>query len=495
MAVARALPNRTFSGTWLLPASVFAVAVIADAWKLGQKNLWLDEAASWFTARQSLPALVADTASDVHPPLYYLALKLWMAAFGDSATALRSLSLVCGVAGVLLTFRLASRFVPIAVAYVAALWYALSPISVFFSQEARMYPAAGAAVLGACLACRRWLDSDLRDRRALLWYAGCAVAGLYLHYFTVLPIAVMCGHVFLRLRRHGHTDARRAWTTVHAGIAAAFAPWAPVLVDQMLRGQDWRRAILWSDLPHEAGLALGTFTFGGYYQAPLFSTVALRIIVVLGLGLGVTAFKAAKRDEPDTFLTVVAITPLIVGLALMPLTGYLNLARYLSFCWPLIIIAAARGWTHLRLPTAITCGVFLICVLATRPALQAYYASSLRDDDLGPAIAFLQERAAANPDSAAERILVAPGYMTFLGEYFSRGRLEYTRIDSDEELAEALRTSEPGATTWLLVDARWPDFTVMQKDTRLRETRVPDAASDRVRLFQIAPRNPHRQGH
>jgi uncharacterized membrane protein len=465
---------------------VLAVAFVADAWKLGQKNLWLDEAASWITARQPLPSLVAETAADIHPPLYYLVLKLWMAAFGDSTAALRSLSLVCGVVGVLLTFRLASRFVPIAVAYVAALWYAVSPLSVFYSQEARMYPAAGAAVLGACLACRRWIDSDFRDQRALMWYAACSVTGLYLHYFTVLPLVVIAVHVLLRLR--GHTDARvaarRAWMRAHALVAIVFAPWVPVLVMQVLRGQDWRQTILWSELPREAGLAIGALTFGAYYRAPVLSGVALRLVLVVGGGLAITAFNAARLRERDAFLTGIGVMPLLFGLALMPLSGYLNLARYLSFCWPLIIIAAARGWTALKLPTLVTCSALLLCILTTGPALQAYYASSVRDDDIEPVVAYLMEHPAQASPSDEERILVAPGYMTFLGEYFSRGRLDYTRIDSDKELIDALqRASERNATTWLLVDARWPDFANI--DLRLEQTRVPGETSDRIRLFRL----------
>jgi uncharacterized membrane protein len=482
------LRNWRLDSKWLLPISVLAVAFVADAWKLGQKNLWLDEAASWITARRPLPSLVAETAADVHPPLYYLALKLWMAAFGDSAAALRSLSLVCGVAGVLLAFRLASRFVPIAVAYVAALWYALSPLSVFFSQEARMYPAAGAAVLGACLACRRWIDSEFRDRRALIWYGVSSVTGLYVHYFTVLPLVVIGMHVVLLLRREDRSrgKARRDWMLVHAGIVTAFAPWVPVLVTQVMRGQAWREAIAWSELPHEAGVTLSALTFGTYYRPAILSGIALRIAIVLGVGLGITAVKGAARSEPDAFLTSVGIGTLVLGLALMPLTGYLNLARYLSFCWPLLIIAAARGWNRLRVPALATCSVFLVCILTTGPALQAYYASSVRDDDVGPVVAYLMEHPAQTSPAEEESILVAPGYMTYLAEYFSRGRLDYTRIDSDTALADALqRASERNATTWLLVDARWPDFATIQNDARLQETHVPGETSDRIRLFLI----------
>jgi uncharacterized membrane protein len=88
---------------------VLVAALALRTWKLGEKNLWLDEAASWDLATSSIARLIALTAADIHPPLYYLALKLWVWIFGDSVGALRSLSVVSGVLAVYLMYRLAER--------------------------------------------------------------------------------------------------------------------------------------------------------------------------------------------------------------------------------------------------------------------------------------------------------------------------------------------------------------------------------------------------
>ncbi|MCB0134971.1 MAG: glycosyltransferase family 39 protein, partial [Caldilineaceae bacterium] len=44
---------------------------------LGAESLWYDETVSVHLARQPIPAMIAHTAGDIHPPGYYLLLHLW----------------------------------------------------------------------------------------------------------------------------------------------------------------------------------------------------------------------------------------------------------------------------------------------------------------------------------------------------------------------------------------------------------------------------------
>jgi mannosyltransferase len=71
-----------------------ALALALRVWKLSDKNLGLDESISWNLTTRSVSRLIAWTAADVHPPLYYLLLKGWLWIFGDSLAALRSLSVI-----------------------------------------------------------------------------------------------------------------------------------------------------------------------------------------------------------------------------------------------------------------------------------------------------------------------------------------------------------------------------------------------------------------
>src|SRR5581483_4348243 len=56
------------------------------------RSIWFDEAFTWRLVRVSIPEMVMRTAADVHPPLYYLALKGWTTLFGTHLISLRSFS-------------------------------------------------------------------------------------------------------------------------------------------------------------------------------------------------------------------------------------------------------------------------------------------------------------------------------------------------------------------------------------------------------------------
>ena len=313
-------------GLWL----ILALALGMRVWTLGEKNLWLDESSSWEIATSSVTQLVTVTAEDPHPPLYFLALKGWIAIFGDSVIALRSLSVASGLLAVYLAFRLAAICLGRGASYAVLLWFAVSPNAIYFSQEARVYALATAAVLGLCLAYRRWVDSDFRSWPALVAYGGCGAAGLYLHYFTALPVVALWLHaIFLATRR---PFSWRPWLLVHAGIALLYSPWIGPALAQIERGQPWwRRQVGWEQIPGYAADLLRELTFG-IYGVPIVGTVTGAVgVCVLGIGLvGIAAVIVRKLEERDVFVALIALTPVLLGLALLPVTGHMELSRYLS---------------------------------------------------------------------------------------------------------------------------------------------------------------------
>ena len=125
--------------------------------RLGLEELTTDEAFSWRMTTHAPSDIVARTATDVHPPLYYLVLEAWTSVAGESPAALRGLSLLLGLAAVVLAYLLyvevdrhgggggtpAGRWG----AVVAALLVAVHADQVGHSRHVRMY-ALGAALAG-----------------------------------------------------------------------------------------------------------------------------------------------------------------------------------------------------------------------------------------------------------------------------------------------------------------------------------------------------------
>ena len=77
--------------------------------RLDAQSFWNDEGNSARLSERAIPAILEGTASDIHPPLYYLLLHGWRALLGDSEFALRALSAFAGVLTVATVAALAKR--------------------------------------------------------------------------------------------------------------------------------------------------------------------------------------------------------------------------------------------------------------------------------------------------------------------------------------------------------------------------------------------------
>lgn len=198
---------------------------------------WFDEAFGAYMIRFNYAEITQYTAADVHPPLYYYALKTWSLFFGTSDVALRSLSVVFAVVALVGVFKLIKYlFDSPRVALAATFFAALSPMLVRFADEARMYTMVAAIIVWATYVLVRLSKKS----SALGWvgYGLLITAGVYTHYFTVL---VWLGHWVWRFWLHRRGEIKRffskEWVLVHAGAIAVFAPWLPTMVQQTVHVQ------------------------------------------------------------------------------------------------------------------------------------------------------------------------------------------------------------------------------------------------------------------
>src|SRR5262249_2751448 len=155
-----------------------------------------DEAFSWQVTRFPWGEMIARARRDVHPPLYYVGLKLWAGLFGDSVAALRLLSVAWFAAALAGAFLLGEEGAvadsaagrgpgppaPGDAGLIAALLLAASPFLYRYSLEVRMYSQVVAlAVLSSWLLLRA-LREEARPRPWWCAYAATATALAYSHY-------------------------------------------------------------------------------------------------------------------------------------------------------------------------------------------------------------------------------------------------------------------------------------------------------------------------
>lgn len=214
----------------LFLAGILLTALILRVISLNQ-SLWLDEATSVLVARDfsGIDILTKFSPGDFHPPLYYLLLKEWIAIFGSSEAAVRSLSVLFGVGTVLVTFKIGKRLFDEKVGFLASLLLATAPLHVYYSQEARMYVLETLLVSLIVL----FLVKILQKYR-ILDYTGLIFSSILLVYTDYLPIFFLATILVYLIVFERKQSAR--WI-LWAGITIlSFLPWVSTFITQVNSG-------------------------------------------------------------------------------------------------------------------------------------------------------------------------------------------------------------------------------------------------------------------
>jgi uncharacterized membrane protein len=330
---------------WLTGALLLALAV--RLYGMTTSAIWCDEGSSVLMSQFPLPQLWYHAGHDVHPPLYYILLRGWMLAFGESLTSIRLLSVLPGVGAVALGVWLMKTIATRRAALLAALLLALYPFAVRYSQEVRMYSLLSFWLIGATLALVYWLRQPQR-KTYLLAYVLLMTAGFYTHYFTGLCVLAHWAYIGLRSTSRSTIYKplwKPAWWLANVAIVLLYLPWIPRLVDQLQHldqlkvGGDvgWIPAITPSSVPS----ALWQFwNVNDGLSLPDAAFLALPLLLVILAYIAVRSDRSAERYAG--LLAIYSFVPLLV-ITLVSLAVPLLVERYLMFAamgLPLLVALA-----------------------------------------------------------------------------------------------------------------------------------------------------------
>ncbi|HEY7535959.1 MAG TPA: glycosyltransferase family 39 protein, partial [Thermodesulfobacteriota bacterium] len=166
-------------------------------YELGSNSLWFDEAISvWFSSKSLGTILIKQPSGDVHPPLYYLLLNLWIGTFGSGEFEVRLLSVIFGVLSIPLLYIIVKRLFGTLPALISTLLLAISPLHIYHSQEARMYSSVTFFALSSIFFMVEMLciGQEIRQTKKTIFYSigyiFSTVLALYCHNVAILlPLA------------------------------------------------------------------------------------------------------------------------------------------------------------------------------------------------------------------------------------------------------------------------------------------------------------------
>ncbi len=210
-------------------------------YRLGSNSLWFDEAVSvWFANRPLKDVLLIQPVKDVHPPLYYLILSLWIKALGTGEFQVRLLSSVFGVAAMPLLYVIVRiLFRSPSAALVSALILSISPFHVYYSQESRMYiPLTFFVLLSTFFMIKMlYIDNQKEGGRKVLshfcysiGYILSTAVALYCHNIALfLPVAQ---NLFLITFWGRYRPLLRSWIPSGVITLILWIPWASFFFKQ-----------------------------------------------------------------------------------------------------------------------------------------------------------------------------------------------------------------------------------------------------------------------
>ena len=168
------------------------------------------------------------TSDPQHPPLYYVMLRLWVQIFGDSATGIRSLSAVISLLIFPCVYWLCLElFESHLVGWVAIALFAVSPLQLYFAQEARQYGLWMVEILLSSIALLRSIR--LGNLRNWIGYSLALTLGLYTHLFTIL-VAIAHGIYVLIQQQFRFTKVLGIYLIATVVAFVLFYPWLIVIL-------------------------------------------------------------------------------------------------------------------------------------------------------------------------------------------------------------------------------------------------------------------------
>jgi hypothetical protein len=322
------------TGDRILLGIVLAAAALRFA-TLGTQSLWADEG---FTAKIAGHAL-GTAASQVPktestPPLYYALAWIWAHLFGSSAYALRSLSALLGCITVVAVYWAGVVIGSRKVALAAAALTAVSPIMVWYSQEARAYALF---VLLSTLALGFFVRALRQYRRAwIVGWAACSAAALATHYFAIFPLVVEAAWLLLRVRH------RRELLTVLALPAVVGAALLPLVIYQHAHvPRPWTSSFTVAD---QAKAVAQSFLVGITWTS-IIHRVGVAVLAVLAAAAVVALARSGNRQERRSGAQLAGLVVVTVGLpVVISLIGTNYLApRNVLYAWPVLAVLVALG--------------------------------------------------------------------------------------------------------------------------------------------------------
>jgi mannosyltransferase len=392
-------------------------------WRIGSNSLWFDEAFTRDVAVYGNPLTIArNEIGDLHPPLYFVLLSIWVRLAGDSEVSLRALSAFAAMLALPAFYHLGRLLFNRRAGTVALILGAFSPLQIYYAQEVRNY------MLSITMAA--WmlvgLVALLRGKR-YGWpiFVLAALGGLYTHYFTGLLLVAV--NLWLLLYRPARQQWRR-WLPADIVIAVLYVPQLSPFIQQS-------QAVIgsfWIDKPNPAApiTTLTFLLFGTSFPHSVDFIPILVLMVVLVIAALDIFRKAPRRIRPYWLLCAASILVVllsVMGISLVRSSIYLD--KSFGLLSPLLIAAIAGSVAYARRPSPVPWLTALLVVLMIVGVLNHAFVP----DPAKPPFRQIAADLLARPDALSVPILYLHDSLPLSMDYYAPALTRLARVVNLED--------------------------------------------------------------
>ena len=480
--------------------AITLVALALRVFRLDAQSLWVDEVITWRASQGSLQELLLGTGHylSIGHSLYYAITHAFL-RLGDSEIALRLPSVVFGTLSVPLIHGLGRQWLGGQVGMAAAVLLAISPLHVYYSQEARPYAALLFFALLALVCSARAVTGGKVWRAA---FVASYTAALLSH-----PVALGFVPVVAMSMALIHRIEPRAWAGTLIALGTVTAAILVVLLTLQLGGPSGMRSAGPFALAYTAWTFATGFSLGPSVRE-LHSANRVRIafgysplvlpILAAYTGLVLNGGIRAWKDSPRMAMLLMVWVFLAVGLLLLGsrVTGQPYNVRYVILALPPFLFLVAKGIG--ALPGGRTSRVVawtLLLVVSAISLRNYYFEPRYEREDYRSAVRRL--RAEVEP---GDLVLLSVPYTQDMLEYYDPGSVEVvafpraetgpghlvpTEVGWQKELDEVTAGRE---RFWVLLSRTFHgsvgDRLVPYLDRRMRRVRDVERAGVRLILYE-----------
>lgn len=364
---------------WPFWIAILVISVAMTFFNISADALWYDESYSVATVTHSLGDIIPLVSADVHPPLYYILLRIAVVIFGNSLAVIRGLSALASIVTVVLAFAFLRKRWGSPGALAFAVIFIVTPMAIGAAQEARMYSLASFFVTGMVLAgYAAATDNRLRDWVALGVFA---FAATWTHYFALIAAGLYWCMLFIKIMitpvQPGEKKLARGTPLfrcliVGGAVIVLFLPWALALVNQASRVAE----NFWiPPLNLMSVFAILSFPFGQRFGGPygmisFYLFIAVHLVAIAGI------VRALIKKDREVFLPLSALlvywltfaTGVFLSWAIRPIF----VERYLVTCMGSLMLAFAF-FAHSLGKKRFLVSVCLLYLICTFPILKSTY--------------------------------------------------------------------------------------------------------------------------